>query len=187
MATPSRKGRRSDGAQFRVPFAAADLGKAWRESVHCARSNTCRSTYWPRATPFDDGRQAVRRRWLCAMLVPKLAVMAWYGVHLSGRRSFRRLKDFSNAIQIRILRCSVRRNPSVSRSPVRTIQASERCTQLQPRSGDLRPNLAVLAGCYSLLFRRRVAKKRGFPRWTPAPSLFFRCISAKTAAASARR
>jgi hypothetical protein len=26
-------------------------------------------------------------------------------------------------------------------------------------SGDLRPDLAVLAGCYSLLFHRRVAKK----------------------------
>ena len=154
-----------------------------RESVHSARSHLRSSTVVA-----------------CAMLVPKLAVMAWYGVDLNGRRRLRRVKGFSRMPSNPILRCSVRRitvsvghpgrEPGAPRGVanlLRAIQTSERCAQLQPRSGDLRPNLVVLAGCYSLLFRRRGAERARISAAQVDPFGFFSCISAKTPTASARQ
>jgi hypothetical protein len=58
---------------------------------------------------------------------------------------------------------------------------------LQP-SGDLQPDAAVLAGCYSLLFRRHVAKKARIAAVNAGSvRCFFPGVSAKTAAAAARQ
>jgi hypothetical protein len=44
-------------------------------------------------------------------------------------------------------------------SAIASYQSVRAMHPLQPRSGDLQPDLAVLAGCYSLLFRRPCSQK----------------------------
>ena len=55
----------------------------------------------------------------CAMLVPKLAVMAWYGIDLKGRRSLGRVKGFSRMPSKSDPQMLSPKNHSVSRSPGR--------------------------------------------------------------------
>jgi hypothetical protein len=93
MATPNRKGRRSDGAQFRVPFSpptisAKQTGERLQRRGHTFEQRLVAPLHSRRGSSSSTVAAG-------AMLVPKLAVMAWYRVDLNGRCSLRRVKGFS--------------------------------------------------------------------------------------------
>jgi hypothetical protein len=96
-------------------FAAADLGKA-DERAFTTRGRT----FGERLVVLLHSRRGSSSTVAaCAMLVPKLAVMAWYGVDLNGRRSLGRVKGFSRMPSKSDPQMLSPKNHSVSRSPGR--------------------------------------------------------------------
>ncbi len=177
-------------------FAAADLGKA-EERAFTARGRT----FEQRLVAVLHSRPGSSSTVVAgAMLVPKLAVMAWYRVDLNGRRSLRRdkrisrmpCKSGSSDAQSEGSQCKrVTRAVSPLYRGVSLIHCEPCKPQEDTATATIRRFTAKPGCCCWLLFAvvppPWEQKKRGFPRFIPAPSLFSRCISAKTAAASARR
>jgi hypothetical protein len=182
------------------------VGCELRRSAAC---DYCGNRKYPMQTNLrprhlDDGRKHSRRD-SCACWFRKIAAMAWYRVELERPPQLPPVQDFlechpnpnrqmlsSESQRARAPACCS--SPSRAVNPLlpggvaqllRAINASGRCTHCSHHPAIYSQTwlfLLAVIRCYS---RRPVAKKRGFPRHTSTPSLFFPCISAKTAALAA--
>ena len=135
---------------------------------------------WPRyvAEGRKHGRGDFARCWF-----PKIAAMAWYRVRLWGSRQLPPVQGF---FRMRCKSASSDAQSGESQFQWASFTPERGDAPTRPRSGDLQPDLADLAGCYSLLFHRPVTKKARICAAYVNPSLIFPCVSAKTATARAR-